>query len=143
MRTVVINDGITLTNFKAPHNQAQSGHPISKWCILLDMNELKSSPTHPTAADMVENVIKCKWSLTVFRLVREGINRPGAMERAVPGLTTKVLNERLRKFVRFGIFSRKEFPEIPPRVEYSITSFGEKFGGILDAVDALQRDMTD
>ena len=63
------------------------------------------------------------------------------MERAVPGLTTKVLNERLRKFVRFGVFTRKEFPEIPPRVEYSLTAFGEKFGGVLDAVAALQNDL--
>lgn len=106
------------------------------------MSEIKFSPSNLTAADMVENVIKCKWSLTVFRLVREGTNRPGAMERAVPGLTTKVLNERLRKFVRFGVFTRTEFPEIPPRVEYHLTPFGEKFGGVLDAVDSLQRDLS-
>lgn len=102
------------------------------------MSTLKSSTTQRTAADMVENVIKCKWSLTVFRMVREGTNRPGAMERAVPGLTTKVLNERLRKFVRFGVFERTEFPEIPPRVEYTLTPFGHKFAGVLDAVDDLQ-----
>ncbi|MDB4385123.1 winged helix-turn-helix transcriptional regulator [Opitutaceae bacterium] len=105
------------------------------------MSTLKSS-THPlTAASMVENVIKCKWSLTVFRLVREGVNRPGAMERAVPGLTTKVLNERLRKFVRFGVFERQEFAEIPPRVEYSLTPFGQRFAGVLDAVDTLQKEL--
>tara|TARA_B110000483_G_scaffold183625_1_gene217213 strand:+ start:390 stop:572 length:183 start_codon:yes stop_codon:yes gene_type:complete len=60
------------------------------------MSALKSYSPGLIVADMVENVIKCKWSLTVFRLVREGINRPGAIERAVPGLTTKVLNERRR-----------------------------------------------
>lgn len=105
------------------------------------MSDLKSSPPALTAADMVENVIKCKWSLTVFRLVREGINRPGAMERAVPGLTTKVLNERLRKFVRFGVFARTEFPEIPPRVEYTLTPLGDKFAGVLDAVESLQQEL--
>ena len=125
------------------HNRAQSGPPLSKWCYLLIVNDLKYPSSSLTAAEMVENVIKCKWSLTVFRLVREGTNRPGAMERAVPGLTTKVLNERLRKFVRFGVFARTEFPEIPPRVEYHLTPFGEKFGGVLDAVDALQRELTD
>lgn len=105
------------------------------------MSALKSSSNSPTAAAMVENVIKCKWSLTVFRLVREGVNRPGAMERAVPGLTTKVLNERLRKFVRFGVFTRAEFAELPPRVEYSLTPFGQKFAGVLDAVDTLQKEL--
>ena len=115
--------------------------PLSKRSELLTMSALKSSPPDLTAADMVENVIKCKWSLTVFRLVREGTNRPGAMERAVPGLTTKVLNERLRKFVRFGVFTRTEFAELPPRVEYTLTSFGQRFAGVLDAVDALQKDL--
>ena len=45
---------------------------------------------------MVEDVIGCKWSMAVLGLVRNGIYRPGAMERELPGLTTKVLNERLR-----------------------------------------------
>ena len=123
------------------HNRAQSGHPLSKRSYLLTMSTLKSSPNSLTAANMVENVIKCKWSLTVFRLVREGTNRPGAMKRAVPGLTTKVLNERLRKFVRFGVFQREEFAELPPRVEYSLTPFGQRFAGVLDAVDALQKEL--
>lgn len=105
------------------------------------MSSLKSTSTPPSAAAMVENVLKCKWSLTVLRLVREGIHRPGAMERAVPGLTTKVLNERLRKLVRYGVFARAEFPELPPRVEYTLTPFGQKFAGVLDAVDALQAEL--
>lgn len=90
---------------------------------------------------MVENVIKCKWSLSVLRLVREGINRPGAMEHAVPGLTAKVLNERLRKLVRYGVFSRRAYPELPPRVEYSLTPFGLRFAGILDSVAKLQQEL--
>lgn len=90
---------------------------------------------------MVENVLKCKWSLTVLRLVAQGVNRPGAMEHAVPGLTAKVLNERLRKLVRFGVFARTVHPELPPRVEYSFTPFGRKFLSVLDAVDQLQREL--
>ena len=90
---------------------------------------------------MVENVLKCKWSLTVLQLVRRGTRRPGAMEHAAPGLTVKVLNERLRKLVRYGVFSRKVFPEIPPRVEYSLTAFGRKFAGIIDSVEKLQKEL--
>ena len=66
---------------------------------------------------MVEDVIGCKWSMAVLGLVRNGICRPGAMERELPALTTKVLNERLRKFVRFGVLARHAFLETPPRVE--------------------------
>lgn len=90
---------------------------------------------------MVENIIRCKWSLSVLDLVKKGINRPGAMERSIDGLTTKVLNERLRKLVRFGILEKTVFPEAPPRVEYSLTDFGTKFIGLLDAIDSLEREL--
>lgn len=90
---------------------------------------------------MVENIIRCKWSLSVIDLVKRGVNRPGAMEKSVDGLTTKVLNERLRKLVRFGILDREEFAEVPPRVEYRLTPFGEKFAVLLDAIDGLQEDL--
>jgi len=90
---------------------------------------------------MVENIIRCKWSLSVIDLVKRGVDRPGAMVKSVEGLTTKVLNERLRKLVRFGIFERQEFAEVPPRVEYRLTAFGEKFAVLLDSIDALQNDL--
>lgn len=93
------------------------------------------------AKRMVENIIRCKWSLSVIDLVKRGVNRPGAMERNVDGLTTKVLNERLRKLVRFGILDREEFAEVPPRVEYRLTPFGKKFAVLLDAIDGLQEDL--
>ncbi len=89
-------------------------------------------------ARMVEEIVGCKWSLSVLALVRSGVVRPGAMERAVPGLTTKVLNERLRKLLRFGVLERIEYDELPPHVEYRLTPFGRRFGALLDAVDALE-----
>jgi DNA-binding HxlR family transcriptional regulator len=52
------------------------------------------------------------------------------------------LSERLDKFIRFGIFEKRSFPEIPPRVEYSLTPFGEKFVGIIDEVERLQRELS-
>lgn len=95
----------------------------------------------PDVKGMVESIVKCKWSLTVLDLVRRGIRRPGAMERSVPGLTTKVLNERLRKLVRFGILGKQIFPEVPPRVEYSFTPFGRRFMKILAEIERLQADL--
>lgn len=92
---------------------------------------------------MVENIIRCKWSLSVIALVRSGVNRPGAMERSIPGLTAKVLNERLRKLTRFGILSKTIYPETPPRVEYEFTDFGRKFIGLLDAIDTLEKEISE
>lgn len=92
------------------------------------------------AIEMAEDILGCKWSLTVLQLVRQGIYRPGLMERSVEGLTTKVLNERLRKLTRYGILQRHAYPEIPPRVEYCLTPFGEKFVGILDKLAELDEE---
>ncbi len=90
---------------------------------------------------MVEDIVGCKWSLAVLGAVRGGVCRPGAMEHAIEGLSKKVLSERLSKLVRFGILEKHAYPEMPPRVEYKLTSFGNKFCGVLDGIDALQRDI--
>jgi DNA-binding HxlR family transcriptional regulator len=95
----------------------------------------------PSVAGMVESIIGCKWSLSVLQMVHQGIERPGAMERAIDGLTTKVLNERLRKLVNYGILQRYAYPEIPPRVEYKLTAFGEKFVHILNEIDKLNQEI--
>jgi len=106
------------------------------------MERAKRIPaTAPSVARMVEDIVGCKWSLTVLGLVRDGVVRPGAMEHAVPGLSAKVLNERLRKLVRFGILEKQAYPEIPPRVEYSLTEFGAKFAAILDGVATLEQEL--
>jgi DNA-binding HxlR family transcriptional regulator len=92
-------------------------------------------------ARMVEDIVGCKWSLTVLALVRRGVNRPGAMEHAVRGLSAKVLNERLRKLQRFGILAKTSFPEVPPRVEYALTPFGERFAQIVDRIESLEDEL--
>ena len=104
--------------------------------------EKKTTETaRPTVAAMLESILGCKWSLQVLSQVRAGVHRPGELERACSGISTKVLNERLRKLVRFGILERHSYPEIPPRVEYCFTSFGERFLAVVDAVDRLQEEL--
>jgi len=90
---------------------------------------------------MVEAIYGCKWSLTVYQLLASGINRPGEMVRSVDGLTTKVLNECLRKNMGFGIVERVAYNEVPPRVEYVVTPFGKKFIRILDGLEKLQSEI--
>ena len=92
---------------------------------------------------MVETIFGCKWSLTVYQLLAVGINRPGEMVRSVEGLSTKVLNECLRKNTKFGILERVPYNEVPPRVEYKVTEFGGKFIRILDALEKLQNDIAE
>ncbi len=95
----------------------------------------------PDARFVVEDVLKCKWTLSVLDLVRQGVYRPGAMVRQTPGLTTKVLNERLQKLQSFGVMTRTVYPEKPPRVEYHLTALGRKLSSILDGISELQKEM--
>ena len=92
---------------------------------------------------MVESIIGCKWSLSVLRLLRNGVNRPGEMQRQIDGLTTKVLNERLTKLYKFGIINKEIYPETPPRVEYYFTDFGRQFLEIVDVVERVQQGLDD
>jgi DNA-binding HxlR family transcriptional regulator len=110
---------------------------------------LFASPQPPnadraTAASMVEAVVGCKWSVGLLQLIAGGCTRPGAMLRACPGLSAKVMNERLRKMTRFGIVRRTVFGEKPPiEVEYRLTALGRRFMRILDEVQRLQAVLDD
>lgn len=99
----------------------------------------KSLPN--TSARMVETIYGCKWSLTVYKLLANNINRPGEMVRSVEGLTTKVLNVCLKKNIEFGILEKIIYSEVPPKVEYKVTSFGARFLNILDQIEDLQTEI--
>ncbi|GAB5558654.1 MAG: helix-turn-helix domain-containing protein [Synoicihabitans sp.] len=104
-------------------------------------SEKKISRAEPPqqAAVVLETIMGCKWSLTVYQLMEAGVNRPGAMERSVEGLSAKVLNDCLRRNLELGILEKISFPEIPPRVEYVFTDRGRELQKVLAAVAAFQR----
>lgn len=105
------------------------------------MKKKTATPEAPTSVShMVEDVVGCKWSVTVLALLTSGVNRPGAMQRRVRGLTAKVLNERLKKLLRFGIIERQMFAEVPPRVEYRLTAFGKRFNSVIAHIAALEEE---
>ena len=107
---------------------------------LMISNEKKITRKIPPeqSARMVETIVGCKWSLTVYQLLAAGIHRPGQMVRSVDGLSTKVLNACLKRNVEFGILERVAYNEVPPRVEYRVTPFGERFLTVIGAIEALQ-----
>ena len=90
---------------------------------------------------LLEEVIGCRWTISVLGAVAKGVRRPGALERHIEGISAKVLSDRLRQFTRAGIFERVQFPEIPPRVEYRLTAFGQKFLRLLHEVERLQTEL--
>ena len=97
-----------------------------------------------SVASMVESVVGCKWSVALLLQVSAGPQRPSALLRANPGLSAKVMNERLRKLTRFGIVRRTVTGTKPPvEVEYSMTPLGDRFAGLLDDVRRLQQAVDD
>lgn len=90
---------------------------------------------------LLEDVLGCRWTISVLRAVTGGVRRPGALERHIEGISAKVLSDRLKQFTKAGLFERVAFPEIPPRVEYHLTDFGKKFGRLLREVERLQNEL--
>src|SRR5215831_12573104 len=105
--------------------------------FLATMPKLKSRQVEV----LLEEVIGCRWTISVLGAVARGVRRPGALERHIEGISTKVLSDRLRHFTRAGLFERVQFPEIPPRVEYRLTDFGKKFMRLLKEVERLQAEL--
>jgi DNA-binding HxlR family transcriptional regulator/CheY-like chemotaxis protein len=66
-----------------------------------------------------------KWKCVILWWLRRGTKRFGELMQLMPGLSQKVLTAQLRKLEADGLISRQVFQETPPRVEYSLTAFGE------------------
>lgn len=100
----------------------------------------KSSPPLRSTYKKLEDVVGCKWSVSVLQAVGAGIARPGALERHIDGISTKVLSERLRKLTQYELLSKQIFAESPPRTEYSLTEKGRKLVDIIDWIRTLDEE---
>lgn len=94
----------------------------------------------PGAADRAEafhrvtDILRCKWTIAVLRCIESGTSRPSEMQRENPGLSSKVLSQRLRKLTDFGLIDRRAFAEIPPRVEYTLTARGRELSALVASI---------
>lgn len=82
----------------------------------------------------ISDVLGCKWTLAVLDALQEGDKRPSEIQRRLPGLTSKVLSERLRKLENFGLLDREVYAEVPPRVEYTLNDRGRELAGLVRQV---------
>jgi DNA-binding HxlR family transcriptional regulator len=90
----------------------------------------------------LEDVVGCKWSAAVVGALRRGVSRPGQLERYIPGISTKILNERLRKLVDYGLATRVDRSAAVLHVEYQLTPTGTKLAGVIEQLHALQQEHT-
>jgi DNA-binding HxlR family transcriptional regulator len=80
------------------------------------------------------DLIGNKWKVLILRELFGGKKRFGELYNAISGINQKMLTQQLREMGKDGIINRKPYPEVPPRVEYSLTRHGRSFRPILNAM---------
>lgn len=75
-----------------------------------------------------------KWKILIIRDLLNGTKRFGELKKSCSGISQKVLTSNLRAMEESGLVSRKVFPEVPPRVEYTLTDVGYSLAPVLNAM---------
>lgn len=94
--------------------------------------------TPDMAASGVEeafHMLEGRWKMVIiFHLFARGTLRFSELERAIPAVSQKMLIQQLRDLEQDGIVSRKVYPQVPPKVEYRLTEWGQAMCPALDAL---------
>lgn len=78
-----------------------------------------------SGARIALDVVSDTWTPLVVYALGKRTMRTGDLMRTIPGISQKMLTQTLRKLERYGLIQRQVFPEVPPRVEYSLTDMGQ------------------
>jgi len=97
---------------------------------MINKSELPACPVETTLM-----LIGDKWKVLILRDLRDGTKRFGELKKSVTGISQKVLTSNLRDMEENGLLTREVFPEVPPRVEYTMTELGLSMCPILDAME--------
>ncbi len=98
-------------------------------------------PSNGTKLDcpvhLVLSYIGSKWAILILQELFQGNRRTNEFLSALPGISTKTLTARLRELESYGLVKRTVFPEVPPRVEYSLTAKGREVQPIMAALNQV------
>ena len=97
---------------------------------MLTREELPDCPV-ATTVQLIGN----KWKLLILRNLLARPWRFNEMLRSIPGISQKVLTDNLRALETDGIIIRTVYPEVPPRVEYSLSELGDSMRPIIKAME--------
>ena len=95
--------------------------------------EEKTLPACPVETTLT--LISDKWKVLILRDLMPGVKRFGELKKSVGGVSQKVLTAQLRQMEENGLLTRTVYPEVPPRVEYTLTELGRSLKPILDAME--------
>ena len=94
--------------------------------------EKKEMPICPVETTLT--LISDRWKVLILRDLLTGTKRFGELKKSLSGISQKVLTANLRDMEQNGLLTRKAYPEVPPRVEYTLTETGESLKPILSAM---------
>jgi DNA-binding HxlR family transcriptional regulator len=86
--------------------------------------------------EITADIIGGKWKPLILFHLQNQTHRFGKLQKLIPGATKKMLTQRLRELERDNIVHRKVYPQVPPRVEYSLTKHGQSLKPILELMSA-------
>ena len=87
-----------------------------------------------------QKVLQGKWAIVILYHLSTGMKRFSELERSIPDVTRTVLTRQLRQLEQDKLIIRKVFPEVPPHVEYSLSTLGTKFQRVLDEIEIFGLD---
>lgn len=88
---------------------------------------------------MLLDVMSCKWSHTLLRLIASNIVRPGELQKNIKDISVKVMNESLLRLVNYKMLTKTLYNEVPPRVEYKLTPLGKAALSLLNDAHELRK----
>ncbi|HWZ96022.1 MAG TPA: helix-turn-helix domain-containing protein [Opitutaceae bacterium] len=92
-------------------------------------------------AAITENLLKRKWSATILRYLEKGISDPAEITKREVDISTKVMSERLRTMLRYGLLARFPRPSPSTVIEYRLTPLGKKLLEMINALDELDQQL--
>ena len=84
---------------------------------------------------LTKEILNGKWKPNLIYAIFENIKRPSDLLRAMKGSSKRVLNLQLKELEEHGIINKKIFPQLPPKVEYSLTELGQSIMPVIDAMN--------
>ena len=87
-----------------------------------------------------QKVLQGKWAIVVLYHLSTGTKRFNELERLIPEVTRTVLTRQLRQLEQDKLITRKVFAEVPPHVEYSLSTLGTKFQKVLNEIEIFGLD---
>lgn len=96
---------------------------------MMEAKVLSACPVETTLT-----LISDKWKVLIIRDLLPGTKRFGELKKSIGSVSQKVLTSQLRQMEESGLLTRTVYPEVPPRVEYTLTELGQSLRPVLDAL---------